>query len=165
MAGTGSLQLAPLSERLDDAEITELKAKLKEHGGGRLPKDDDSDIRILAEGLDDDLVRTFLDHLDDHDMACQIYLPVEFEGTFEVGELRVGSAQQLIDTLEELKDEFEVEDDEDEEEEDDEEEDEEGEEDAAEFDLVRGWSKQLWKLFFKGAKESVDRRLALHIFS
>jgi hypothetical protein len=164
MAGTGSLQLAPLSERLDDAEVNELKSKLKDHGGGRLPKDDDADIRILAEGLDDDLVRTFLDHLDDHDMACEIYLPVEFEGTFEIGELRVGSAQQLLDVLEELKDEFEVEDEEDEEAEEEEDEDAGGDEEA-EFDLVRGWSKQLWKLFFKGAKESVDRRLSLHIFT
>jgi hypothetical protein len=168
MAGT--IELAPLSERFDDAEIREIKVALKERGVPRIPGDPDADGRPIADGIDDDILSSFLDQLDDHDVACETYLPVEFEGTFEVGDLRVGSAQQLLDTLEELKDEFEVEADEDEEDEeadereDDHDEEEEDEDDVDDVDMIRSWARQMWKVFFKAAKECIERKLPLHVY-
>src|SRR5262245_167037 len=110
----GRIQLAPLTERLENGEIDEIRKSLKERGAGRIPDEDESETRPLADGLDEDILRTFLDQLDDHDIACEIYLPVEFEGRFEIGDIQVGSAHELLGLLEELKDEFEVEEDEEE---------------------------------------------------
>ena len=68
----------------------------------------------------------FLDRLEAHDIAADIYLPVEFEGRLPVGDFRVASAQTLVDVLEEMKEELAVEEDEEYEDDEDEEEDERG---------------------------------------
>jgi len=54
----------------------------------------------------------FLDRLEAHDMAADIFLPVEFDGRLHVGDLRVASAVSLSETLEEMKEELSIEDDE-----------------------------------------------------
>ena len=71
----------------------------------------------------------------------------------EVGDLRVGSAQQLLEALDEMKDELTSASDEDEDyvEEEDEE------------PLTAGQLKQVWKYFFEGAQAALDKHLPLHI--
>jgi len=93
----------------------------------------------------------FLDRLEAHDAACEIYLPVEFEGRIEVGEMRVGSAAALLEALEEMKDELAIDEDEDEE-----------EEEEVEFDdLLDAKLKHVWKLLYDGAQAAIDRHMAL----
>src|SRR5687768_3031397 len=86
------------------------------------------ELAPLSETLDEDAMTEFLDRLEAHDLAADIYVPVEFEGRLQVGDYRVASAQLLVDVLEEMKDELDVEEDKEEYEDDEEEEEEEDEE-------------------------------------
>ena len=114
------IEIGALTDRLSDDEITDLKARLERMGAPKLEGGDEKDTVPIGD-LDDDVLTEFLDRLDGNDAAAEIYLPIEFDGTIEIGDLRVGSVIFLQDVLEEMKDELvaEEEDDEDEEEEDD----------------------------------------------
>src|SRR5688572_26877655 len=149
------IEIGPLTDRLSDDEIADLKARMERMGAPRLPDSDEKEVAALGEGLDDDVLVEFLDRLDGHDVAAEIYLPVEFDGAIEVADLRVGSAQVLLDVLEELKDELVAEEEEDEEDE---------EEDADEDQRIHGRElKRAWKLFYEGAQAALERKLPLHI--
>ena len=117
-----------------------------------MPKAAD-DSTVPVGDSDDDALSDFLDRLEAHDAACEIYLPVEFEGRIEVAELRVGSATVLLEVLEELKDELAIDEDEDEEEEELDEADE----------ILAAKAKHVWKVLFDGAQAAVDRHLCLHL--
>jgi hypothetical protein len=145
------LELGPLSDRLSDDEIAELANKMEKLGAPQLPRSD-GESAILADAIDDDTLFEFNDRLDAHDLAAEIYLPIEFEGTIEVGGLRVGSAPLLVEVLEEVKDELDV--DEDEDEEDDEED---------EDRLMDAQLKALWKVFYDAAQVAVEKKLPLHV--
>src|SRR5947207_218730 len=106
--GMSEIELAPLSETLDDDELRTLQ-KLVEQAGARLAGNEDQTRHKIATRLDEDAMTEFLDRLEAHDMAADIYIPVEFEGRLTVGEYRVASAQLLVDVLEEMKDELDVE--------------------------------------------------------
>ncbi|MEO6951965.1 MAG: hypothetical protein ABI321_09145 [Polyangia bacterium] len=149
------IEIGPLTDRLGDDEIAELKARMDRMGAPKLPEDSDDEVASVGD-LDDDVLTEFLDRLDGNDAAAEIYLPVEFDGAIEIGDLRVGSAQFLLDVLEELKDELVAEDDEDEDEDDDDDEDEDQQIHGREL-------KRAWKLFFDGATAAVLRKLPLHI--
>jgi len=152
------IELGPLTDRLSDDEITDLKARMERMGAPRLPEGDDKEVAPVGDGLDDDVLTEFLDRLDGHDAAAEIYLPVEFEGAIEIADLRVGSALFLLDVLDELKDELIAED----EDEDDEEEEEEEEDD--EDRRIHGRElKRAWKLFFEGATAAVEKKIPLHV--
>ncbi len=144
------IEIGALNERLSDEEIVELVNGLEELGAPRLPKAAD-DTTIPVGDADDDALTEFLDRLEAHDAACDIYLPVEFEGRIEVGEMRVGSAATLLEALEEMKDELSI----------DEEEDEEDADDADYDDLLDAKLKHVWKLLYDGAQSAMDRHLAL----
>jgi hypothetical protein len=148
------IEIGPLSDRLSDDEIAELARQMEKLGAAQLPRSDDSHAGPVVEGLDDDAVDELFDRLEAHDLAAEIYLPVEFEGTVEVGNLRVASASLLLEMLEEVKDEL-LEEEEDEEEE-DEEEDDDKPSLAAEL-------RQVWKGFYDGATASVEKKLPLLI--
>jgi hypothetical protein len=150
------IEIAPLSDRLSDDEIAELAKQMEKVGAGQLPRSDESHAGPVVEGLDDDAVDELLDRLEAHDLAAEIYLPVEFEGTVEVGNVRVASAPLLLEILDEVKDE--LLEDEDEEEEEDDEDEEEGDAPNLAADL-----RQAWKGFFDGASASVERKLPLLI--
>src|SRR5581483_675652 len=151
------IEIAPLSDRLSDDEIAELAKQMEKVGAGQLPRSDESHAGPVVEGLDDDAVDELFDRLEAHDLAAEIYLPVEFEGTVEVGNVRVATAPLLLEILDEVKDELlEAEDDEDEEEEEDEDEDEDARSMAADL-------RQAWKGFYDGASASVERKLPLLI--
>src|SRR5690242_670521 len=100
------LGIGPLTQRLADDEVAELLAKLDKHGAPRLPAADADDVLTISDALDDDALVEFLDRLEAHDIACEIYLPIEFDSRVEIGDLRVGSAQVLLEVLEELRDEL-----------------------------------------------------------
>lgn len=147
------IELGPLSDRIDDDQIAELSAHLEKLGAPQLPRGDEAHQTPLGEGLDSNALSEFMDRLEGHDIAADIYLPVEFDGTFEVAELRVGSAALLLEVLEELKDEL-----------DDEEEEIEDEES---FDddrrMLAEQLRQAWKLFYSAASAALERHLPLHV--
>jgi hypothetical protein len=148
------IEIGPLGERLSDEEIVELANGLEQLGAPRLPKAA-SDEAVPVGDVEDDVLSEFLDRLEAHDAACEIYLPVEFEGRVEVGDLRVGSAVHLLEVLDEMKDELAIDEEDEEEEEGD---DEEGYEEDA---LLEPKLRHVWKLLFEGAQAAVDRHLPL----
>jgi hypothetical protein len=150
------IEIGPLTDRFNDEEIAELAAQLEKAGAGQLPRADETHLTSLGEGLDDTALSEFMDRLEGHDIAADVYLPVEFDDVFEVAELRVGSLNLLLEVLEELKDEL------------DEEEEEEEEDEESYDDDQRILSQQLrqaWKLFYNGATTALERHLPLHIKS
>jgi hypothetical protein len=144
------IEIGPLNERLSDEEIVELCNGLEDLGAPALPKAADDSLHPVGDS-DDDALSEFLDRLEAHDIACEIYLPVEFEGRIEVGEIRVGSAATLLEVLEEMKDELSIDEDEDEDEDEEEEDD----------DLLDAKLKHVWKLLYDGAQGAMDRHQPL----
>jgi len=146
--------VAPLAERLSEEEIAELAKELP-RVGARLPDTDDGETQTLARRIDEDVLAEFWDRLDSYDAACDVYLPVEFEGRVEIGDIRVGSAPVLAEILEELRDEFGAV-----------EKDEDAEDEPADDeyrDPMEGQLKNLWGLVMEGAQAAVDRKLALFL--
>ncbi len=152
------IELGPLSDRLDDDEMKTLH-KLVEQAGARLAAVDDHTTHTIAKRLSEDAMTEFLDRLEAHDMAADIYLPVEFDGRLHVGDLRVASAVVLSETLEEMKEELAIED-EDFEEEDEEEDEEEELEDGT---VIEAQLRNIWQLVFDACGEALDKKVALHL--
>jgi hypothetical protein len=148
------IEVGPLSDRLSDEEIAELAKQMERLGAPQLPRSD-GEASVLAEGIDDDAMTEFHDRLDAHDLAAEIYLPIEFEGIAEVAGLRVASAPALLDALDEVKDELDVEEDEDDDE----------DSDDDERDVMDAQLKQLWKIYYDAAQTAIDKKLPLHIRS
>ena len=153
-----AIELAPLSDRLDEDEVKSL-AKLLEQAGAKLPAMDDHTTQTFAKRLSEEAMTEFIDRLDAHDVAADIYLPVEFEGSLAVGDYRVASAFALQDTLEEMKEELAIEDDYDEEEE---EEDEDGEE-MDEGSVIEAQMRNIWQLVNDACSESIEKSFPLHL--
>ncbi len=151
------IELAPLTDRLEDDEVKTLQ-KLLDQTGVKFTNMDDSTTQTIAARLDEDAMTEFMDRLDAHDLAADIYLPVEFEGRLTVGDYQVASAQALVDVLEEIKDELAVEDEEADEEEDEDEDDYEDEGTVIEAQL-----RNIWKLVTDGCREAIDKNLPLHL--
>jgi hypothetical protein len=154
------IELGPVSERLDDEEIKTL-GRLLEQAGAKYPVNDENHTnQIIASRLSEDAMTEFLDRLEAHDIAADIYLPVEFEGRLTVGDFRVASSQTLTDVLEEMKEELAVEEEEeyedDEEEEDDDEEEEEG-------TVIEAQLRNIWRLVNDACSESLDKSVPLHL--
>ena len=171
-----SIEIALLSDRLTDEEIDELGGALAAASAPKLPKGDDGVKKVLSAGLDEDTLTEFMDRLEAHEIACDIYLPIEFEGRVEVGDLRAGSVVTLMETLAELKDDFNLEsdddededededgDDEDEDEDEDEEEDDDDDDDDSVAALIERRLQALWKVFSAGAKRALERKIPLHV--
>jgi hypothetical protein len=150
------IEIGPLTDRFNDDEIAELAAHLEKAGAPQMPRGDESQQTSLGEGLDDTALSEFMDRLEGHDAAADVYLPVEFDGIFEVAELRVGSLPMLLEILDELKDELDEEEEEDEEDEDTHDDDQK---------ILSQQLRQAWKLFFNGATAATERHLPLHIKS
>lgn len=149
------IEIGPLTDRLDDDQIAELAAQLEKHGAPQLPRGDESNQAPVGDGIDSSALSEFMDRLEGHDIAADIYLPIEFDGTFEVAELRVGSVTLLLEILEELKDEL-----------DDEEEELEDEESYDDDQRILAQQlRQAWKLFYNGANAAIERHLPLHVRS
>jgi hypothetical protein len=157
------IELAPLSETLDDDELKTLQ-QLLEKAGAKFSGGEDQTRHKIASRLDEDAMTEFLDRLEAHDLAADIYVPVEFEGRLHVGDYRVASAQLLVDVLEEMKDELAVDEDADKEEyEDEESEEEEEEEEEDESTVIEAQLRHIWQLVSDGCSESVEKNVPLHL--
>jgi TATA-binding protein-associated factor Taf7 len=128
--------------------------------GARLGAGDDHTTHAIAKRLSEDAMTEFLDRLEAHDMAADIYLPVEFDGRLHVGDLRVASAFSLSETLEEMKEELAVEDDEFEEEDDEEKDD---EEEVEEGTVIEAQLRNIWQLVVDACSESLEKNMVLHL--
>src|SRR5262245_9258162 len=153
------IEIAQLGDRLSDEEIVQLAGALEELGAPSLPKADDGTALTVGD-IDDDVMTEFLDRLDAHDLAAEIYLPGEFDGNADVAGMRVASAIALIEVLEEMKDELDVE----EAAAEDDEESEDGDEgELDDGDILASQLRLCWKLFYAGANTAVDKHLPMHI--
>jgi hypothetical protein len=160
--GMSEIELAPLSETLDDDELKTLH-KLVEQAGARLGSNEDQTRHKIATRLDEDAMTEFLDRLEAHDMAADIYVPVEFEGRLTVGEYRVASAQLLVDVLEEMKDELDVEEDKEEYEDEESEEEEDEEEEEEDSTVIEAQLRHIWQLVSDACNQSVEKNVPLHL--
>jgi hypothetical protein len=147
------IEIGPLTDRLTDEEIAELASQLEKVGAPQLPHADESHQATLGDGVDDNALTEFMERLEGHDIAADVYLPVEFEGIVEVADLRIGSLPLLLEVLDELKDEL---DDEEEEAEDDETYDDDQR-------ILAQQLRQAWKLFYTGATTAMERHLPMHV--
>lgn len=153
------IELAPLSERLEDDEVKTIE-RLLGQAGAKWKNNDDHGATTIAARLSEEAMTEFLDRLDAHDVAAEIYIPAEFEVTLSVGEYRVSSTQALADALEEIKEELDVEEEEEEEEYD---EDEEEVEDDDEGSVIAAQLRHIWRLLNDACTESLDKNIPLHI--
>jgi Ran GTPase-activating protein (RanGAP) involved in mRNA processing and transport len=154
------IELGPVSERLDEEEIKTL-GRLLDQAGAKYPLNDENQTsQIIASRLSEDAMTEFLDRLEAHDIAADMYVPTEFEGRLTVGDYRVASAQTLVDILEEMKEELAVEEDDDYDDEEDEEEDEEDEDEGT---VIEAQLRNIWRLVNDAAGESVDKGIPLHL--
>ena len=148
------LRLIPLDEVLSKSQLRTLERQLQEHGVDEVPLGEDE---VEFDGaLSEDTLTDFMDRLDAHDLACDLYLPVEFEGRIKIGDQGVGSAFALIDALEEIREELGIE-----------EEDEDGEEPEEELNLgvIEEQLHDAWRAFVKAANTCVEKQVPLHIVS
>lgn len=152
------IELGPLSDRLDDDEMKTL-ARLLEQTGVRMPAGDDHSTQTIAKRLSEEAMTEFLDRLEAHDIAADIYLPLEFDGRLYVGDYRVASAHSLSDALEEMKEELSIEDDEDFEDEDEEDE----EVDVDEGTVIEAQMRNIWQLMSDGCAEALEKTHPLHL--
>lgn len=160
VGGMSAIELAPLSDRLDDEEV-KLLGKLLEQAGTKMPDLEDHTTHTFAKRLSEEAMTEFLDRLEAHDVAADIYLPLEFEGPLTVGDYRVASAYALQETLEEMKEELAIED-EDFDDDDDEEEEEE-EEDIDEGSVIEAQMRNIWQLVNDACSESIEKNYPLHL--
>ena len=144
------LRLLPLEETLSRTQIAQVRAELTALGAGDLPPDDD-DVD-LDEVVTDDQLTDFMDRLEAHDLACDLYLPLEFDGVFEVEEQKVGSAQALLEALEELREELAID-----------EESTDAEEEGEIEDVIEEQLRFTWRVFLRAAGTCVERQVPLHI--
>jgi len=171
-----TVELGSLTQHLDDDEINQLVKVLKRHDievsqSARA----DADTVVVAKDLDDDVVADFLDRLDAHEAAADIYLPAEFDGVVKAGNYKVGSAPVLVNILEEMKEELLAEDEEDEDDDDDygededddyeEEDDDDDEEDSRSIRLKDEQMRGLWKLLYKAAADASSGGTVLFVKS
>lgn len=156
------IEIGVLTDRLGDEELAELASKLERVGAPRLPKEDDAAVSTLT-AVDGSVLDEFLDRLEAHDLACEIYLPIDFEGRVEVGEYRVGSTSVLVEILEEMKDELGEDDEEKDEDDEDEEEEDEEDEEYTDLRIMDAKIRRLWKVVYDGAQAALDRRQPLFV--
>jgi len=147
------LRLIPVEDIMNKAQLKKLEQKLADAGIDDLDWEGDSD-EDLEEVLTEDQLTDFMDRLDARDLACDIYLPVEFEGRIEIGDHAVGSAQSLLEVLEELREELAIDEDEDEEEEED-----------LDLDVIESQLRATWRTFLKSATTCVEKQVPLQIIS
>jgi hypothetical protein len=147
------IEIGPLSNRLSDDEIAELAKRMEKLGAPPLPRTDERHAATIADDVDDDALSDLMDRLEAHDLAADIYLPIEFEGTFEIADLRVASAAALLDALDEIKEELDA----------DEEEDEEDFDDDDDEVNLDNEIRDAWRYILDGANAALDKKLPLLI--
>jgi len=126
------------------SELASIDVNIDDTGDDSLDED---------EILEDDRLQDFFDRLDAHDIACDIYLPVEFDTTFEVGGRIIGSAYQLQDALEEISEELDL----------DNRTQEDDLTDEDNMDVIEAGLAESWASFDRAAAMTIDRMVPLHV--
>ena len=143
------LRLLALSEALSADQIAELRSKLLDFGVQQLQ--DGEDALDLEEPLSEDQLTDFMDRLEAHDIAADIYLPVEFEGRVNIGDQTFGSVHILAEALDEIREELDI----DQEDDDD--------DDEVDLEVIEEQLSHAWRVFTKAANASVDRQVPIHV--
>jgi hypothetical protein len=147
------IEIGPLSNRFSDEEIAELAKRMEKLGAPPLPRTDERHAATIADDVDDDALSELMDRLDAHDLAADVYLPIEFEGVIEIADLRVASAAALLDALDEVKEELDADEDDL-----DEEYDDDDDEPSLEAEV-----RDAWRYVLDGANAALDKKLPLLI--
>lgn len=146
------LRLVSLDEVFTDAQLERLRADLAEVGVEKLP--DGEDDTELEEVVAEDPLTDFVDRLEASDLACDIYLPIEFEGLLEAGDVTVGSVYALLEVLEDLREELDIDSDDGDE-----------DEDELDMDVIEEQLRFVWRIFMRAASTSIDRQMPFQVVS
>jgi len=143
------LKLLSLSESLVPDQIEKLRVQLHKLGVDFSDNDDSID---LDDALTEDQLTDFMDRLEAHDIACDVYLPAEFEGRLTIGEQTYGSAHALSEALEELREELDIDN------------EDSGEDDEElELEVIEEQLTYAWRVFARATNACLDRRVPLHV--
>jgi len=146
------LRLLALDDVLGAADIKKIQQELTELEADALPEGDD--YEAIDEVLSENQLTDFMDLLDAQDMACSIYLPVEFDAQIEVESHTVGSVFSLLEALEDLREEMALE---------EELEEAPGDDEELELEVIEEQLAYAWRTFFRAATRSVDQKVPLHV--
>lgn len=147
------IRFIPVEEVLNEGQLKAMMGQLKDLGVDELQLNDEDDVDI-DDVLSEDQLTDFMDRLEARDLACTIYLPMEFDGRVEIGDQSIGSAHALLDVLEELREELDIDEDEDD-----------GEEDELNLVVIEEQLRYAWHIFLKAASTSIDKQIPFHILS
>jgi len=152
-----NLEVGTLEEHLSDDEIRELLAALERAGVDPFLDGDESGSGSVAEKVDEDAMTEFMDRLEGHDVAADLYLPIEFDGRIDAGDRRIASLAGLIEVLDEIADDLEIEDSDEPAESDD-------DDDvmyATEMEILDARLRGIWHAMFEGANAALEHGLNL----
>ena len=152
-----NVEVGTLNDHLTDEEVEELVAAIDRADIGTLPEGDDTGAGTVFSGIDEDAMTEFMDRLETHELAGDVFVPLEFDGLVEAGEIRAGSLSALVDVLEEMAEDLEIEDPDDADDIDDEEE----LAYASEIEMLEGRLRHIWKALYEGAHQALDHNLCL----
>ncbi len=152
-----NIEVGALEDHLSEDEVEDVRRALAEADVGVLPEGDSAMGRSMLEGADEDALTEFMDRLEGHEIAANVYVPLDFDDTVEAGDLKVASLNRLAEVLEELAEDLEIEDlDEDEAPED---------EDelvyASEMELLEGRVRHIWRAMYDGVQLALEHDLCL----
>lgn len=153
-----NVEVGLLSDHLTEEEVEDLLAALQKADVSPLPDGDETGSGTIASGIDEDAMTEFIDRLEAHDMAADVYIPVEFDGLVESGDLRAASLSALVEVLEEIAEDLEIEDPD---EPDGLEDDEDELAYASEIEMLEGRLRHIWKAFYEGTHLALDHGLSL----
>ncbi len=155
-----NVEVGKLSDHLTDDEVDDILAAMQKADVPPPPEGDESGARTVASGIEEDAMNEFMDRLEAHDLAADLFVPMEFEGLVEAGDLRIGSLGTLMEVLEALAEDLDIEDP-----------DEPGGLDddddelafASELDMLEGRLRHIWQALFEGTHLALDHDLCLII--
>jgi hypothetical protein len=152
-----SVEIGLLSDRIDEDEFDELLEELEDRGMDPLPEADESAGRPIATGIDEDAIAEFMDRLESHEVAAELFVPVGFEGQLESGGIRVASLSSLLMVLEEVAEDLDINDP------DGLEEDDEEDVYSEDLDLMESRQRVVWRALYEGAQDADEHGLCLFI--
>ncbi len=152
-----NIEVGALEDHLSEDEVEEVQKALVQADVGELPQGDSAMGQSMLESADEDALTEFMDRLEGHELAANIYVPLDFEDRVEAGDLKVASLNRLSEVLEELAEDLEIDDL-------DEEEEPEDEDElayASELELLEGRVRHIWKAMYDGVQLALEHDLCL----
>ncbi len=152
-----SVEIGLLSDRLDENEMEELADGLEAKGIDPLPGADASAGRAIATGIDEDAITEFMDRLEGHEVAADIYLPMDFDVRMDILGIRAASVNALLMVLEEVAEDLNINDP------DGVEEEEEDDTYSEDLDIMESRQRIVWRALYEGAQEAEEHGLCLFV--